>query len=141
MGGYTEGMRLTELEPRFIQFAVTIAYACHGRKLDNGEIQWGGFEVDSFIDVPTFAEAHGIIFICPLEFKKNNGVIGSHSVQVFFHGKPVPPHIGKNSQGQMVRWTATGTGFEDLTLTPSIFENGNPPCWHGFITNGDVSIV
>jgi hypothetical protein len=37
------------------------------------------------------------------------------------------------------RWTMTGTGLDDLTLTPSVAVGGAPECWHGFITNGEVT--
>ena len=35
------------------------------------------------------------------------------------------------------RWQRTGDTIETLTLAPSIF----PPCWHGFVTNGQIRTV
>lgn len=34
-------------------------------------------------------------------------------------------------------WTMTGTGFEDLTLTPSI-DASAAGHWHGFVTAGEI---
>jgi hypothetical protein len=77
-----------------------------------------------------FSEAHGIRFECPK---------GHHLIQVFFAGSPVPPHIGTNKEGKMVRWNKSGTGLADLTLTPSIQEQDDICGWHGFITNGEAN--
>ena len=32
------------------------------------------------------------------------------------------------------RWTMSGSGLEDLTISPSV-----PSCWHGHIQNGEVT--
>jgi hypothetical protein len=90
--------------------------------------------------VPTIEQAHGIKFLCPKCWRKNGGPKGTHSIRVFFHGRPVPPHLGLNSQGQPVRWIVSGTDYHNLSLSPSILLNHG--CrWHGFVTNGDVSIL
>jgi hypothetical protein len=80
------------------------------------------------------AEAHGIRFICPKGFAANQ----PHEVVIFFSGSPVPDYIGRNKKGETVRWKATGTGLDDLTLTPSIQEQCNHCEWHGFVTNGSA---
>lgn len=36
------------------------------------------------------------------------------------------------------RWERKGTDFETLTLTPSIQRILPHPCWHGFVTNGEI---
>jgi hypothetical protein len=36
------------------------------------------------------------------------------------------------------RWTMSGTGLGDLTLSPSI-DVGTPSCWHGHIRKGEVT--
>lgn len=92
-----------------------------------------------FAPVDTLAEAHGIRFLCPKSFAKNGGMVGTHSVRVYFAGSPVPADIGRNTAGETVRWTAVGTGIDDLQLSPSILEQDDaaPPewrCgWHGFV--------
>jgi hypothetical protein len=60
-------------------------------------------------------------------------------VQVFFVGSPVPDRLGTNKDGKTVRWHATGTGLDDLTLAPSIEEQGGDCGWHGFVTKGDAA--
>ena len=75
--------------------------------------------------VDTFAEAQGITFTCP---RCANG----HWIGVWFKDK------GASAEAEPLhRWAATGTGYDDLTLTPSI--NAGSNCWHGFITNGEVT--
>jgi hypothetical protein len=134
-------MKLTDLNPQFLKHAKGIAGEDHGRTLPDGTTQWGGFEIDEFHYVDSFAEAHGIKFLCPVSFTKNGGAAGTHSVHVYFTGSPVPDGIGMNDKGETVRWGASGTGYADLTLTPSILEQLGAPCWHGYVTNGEVSIL
>lgn len=104
-------------------------------------------ERDVFYPVERLADAHGISFLCPKSFTKNGGPKGTHSVYVWFAGSPVPVHIGRNTAGQAVRWSAAGTGLGDLTLTPSILEQDDDcqaewRCgWHGFITNGQATLL
>lgn len=76
----------------------------------------------------------GVTFDCPIHRE-------GHRCYVPFanplEGKPeVRNHL----------WQRTGDTFETLTLTPSVdytkYDNGtlrDPSCWHGFITNGDVT--
>jgi hypothetical protein len=109
-------MKLAELEPQFTRIASP-----------------GHYE-----DVATLAEAQGVMFLCPKCFAKNGGNVGTHSIMVWFRDRGVPadevPGPG--------RWIATGTGYEDLTTSPSInLENpDHVGCeWHGFVTNGEAS--
>lgn len=40
------------------------------------------------------------------------------------------------------RWTMSGDGLENLTITPSVDVGGDEPgssCWHGFITAGVIT--
>lgn len=76
----------------------------------------------------------GVTFDCPVH------LLG-HRVYVPFanplEGRPeVRNHL----------WQRVGETFETLTLTPSVnyqlYDNGqprDPTCWHGFITNGEVT--
>lgn len=88
--------------------------------------------------VATLAEAHGIRFICPKSFATHGGKVGAHSVQVYFSGTPVPRHIGVNAKDEPVRWTASGTSLDDLSLSPSIQEQDNICGWHGFVGSSGV---
>ena len=93
---------------------------------------------DFFMHVDSLAQAHGIRFLCPKSFATNGGPEGAHSVQVYFAGSPVPQYIGKNKEGKTVRWIATGTGLDDLSLTPSIQEQDDICKWHGFVGSSGV---
>jgi hypothetical protein len=78
------------------------------------------------------AQAQGVLFLCPACFVKNGGPVGTESVLCWFRDRGVPddalPGPGP--------WTASGTGFDDLTLSPSVnVTNGH---WHGFVTNGEI---
>jgi hypothetical protein len=84
----------------------------------------------------TLGEAQGIWFLCPGCFAKNGGPVGTHMTMVSFAGRSVPEDQGsKNREGQPSRWTASGTGYMDLTLSPSI----DTGCWHGWVKNGEVT--
>jgi hypothetical protein len=85
------------------------------------------------VPVDTLAEADGIIFLCPLCYRKDN-----HSVICWFEGKvsdDVKPGPG--------RWNPVGTGIDDITFVPgkktqSVALQGG--CnWHGFVINGDAT--
>ena len=81
--------------------------------------------------------AQGVMFLDPVEYQKNGGAVGTSSVLVWFRGRGVPDHA-KPGPG---RWNVTGTGFTDLTLTPSIdltCGGKYPGRWHGWLTNGEV---
>jgi Family of unknown function (DUF6527) len=78
--------------------------------------------------------ADGILFICPACWQKNGGPIGTHSVICW------KPQVPAGIEPGPSRWPMTGTGFEDLTLTPSIDLTVGGGCtWHGFIQNGEVT--
>ena len=112
-------MRLTELEPRFIRHETR----------DGGEFS---------VPVDTLADAQSVEFLCPVCFAKNGGAVGTHLVIVTFAGRGSADHQGSQSRnGGPSRWTVSGTGFDDLTTTPSV--DTTPGCtWHGFITSGQI---
>lgn len=83
-------------------------------------------------DVDSLADAQGIMFLCPKCFIKNKGSVGTHRCPLPFAGRGVDP--AKN------QWNVLGTGFHDLSTTPSYRIVGG--CgWHGYITDGEVSII
>jgi hypothetical protein len=79
-----------------------------------------------------FTQAQGIKFLCPLCYRRNNGPEGTHTIQVFFAERNVPASLVPRSGG----WKATGSGYHDLTITPSIAVRCSDCEWHGFVTNG-----
>jgi hypothetical protein len=82
-------------------------------------------------NVDTLAEAEGIKFLCPYCFRKNNGAVGTHSIIIWFEGRGAPPEWEP-----LPRWRVSGTGYGDLTITPSILDS---ECWHGYVTKGEIS--
>jgi hypothetical protein len=105
-------MKLDELEPRLL---VT-------------DLQPEG---TYFRDAESFEKAQCIMFLCPHCFRKNGGPVGTHQVLIWFEGRGVDPAYTPKP-----RWNVKGTGLGDLTVSPSIRVHG---CWHGFITNGEVT--
>lgn len=92
-------MKLTELNPQFVKYEAR----------PDGKF---------LVHVDNLAEAHGIQFDCP---KCNADDRQAHRVEVSFSGAAIPEGMGSvNSEGKPSRWFANGTGYEDLTLGPSI---------------------
>lgn len=121
---------LIELEGTFIRY----------REESKEEMLVRGAATPSFFleHVSTMAEAHGIRFLCPKSIASHSGKVGAHSVQIYFVGSQVPNHIGVNAKGDAVRWTASGTSLDDLSLSPSIQEQDNICGWHGFVGSSGV---
>lgn len=86
------GMKLTELEPRFM-------------KRDPGVTEGSSTFVDSI------TEADGVIFLCPVCFVVNKGNVGTHSIICW------RPHVPPEINPKPGRWEFSGTGYDDLTLT------------------------
>lgn len=97
-----------------------------------------------FHDVASLAEADMITFLCPLCFAKNGGAEGTHSVMVSFSGRNIPDEAGtRDASGKPSRWAASGTGLDDLVLTPSILLDASRKpedgChWHGFVGSSGI---
>ena len=126
-------MKLSELQPEWVN------YSGEGRfrryRDSHSQIDYGSGEMaDPPEESEVIALADGLIFLCPTCFKKNNGVVGTESVLCWFAGKSHIPADAKPGPG---RWTATGTSFHDLTLSPSV--NVNKEHWHGFIKKGEIT--
>jgi Family of unknown function (DUF6527) len=85
-----------------------------------------------FTFVATLTEADGVLFICP----KCAGT-DRHRVRIGFRGIAELGSYGHNKKGEPVLWDMSGSGIDDLVLTPSIQLEGG--CnWHGYVRNGDV---
>lgn len=76
--------------------------------------------------VSSLADAQGVLFGCP----QCSGP-AAHSILVWFRDRGVPAEASPTP-----RWAVAGTSLADLTLSPSI---NVPSCWHGFITDGEVT--
>jgi hypothetical protein len=80
--------------------------------------------------VSTLAEAQGIRFVCPK--------CGEHQILIWFRDRGTPDEA-RPAPG---RWAVSGSGYHDLTITPSINLDipGATGCrWHGFVTNGETT--
>jgi hypothetical protein len=110
-----------------MQYRIGIADEYHGRPLPDGTTQWGGFEVDTFHEVETVAEADGVWFLCPKCFVANGGSVGTHWVCILWK-------VGPGERfNRGVRWKFEGgTSLSDLSLSPSIQTHGGC-AWHGFV--------
>jgi len=88
----------------------------------------------------SLAEAHDIMFLCPLCYEKNGGAVGTHSVLVSFAGREIPEGCGSiSSAGVPSRWTVvSGTGLDDLVLSPSILLSPPGCTWHGFVGSSGI---
>lgn len=105
-------MRLSELEPEFLKLC---------------DPEGKSYRTDA-----TFEDCDGLFLLCPVCFKNNAGRVGTHGIICW------KPHVPQTIQPTPGRWPQTGGGFENLTLTPSIFLTG-PGCGaHFFITNGEI---
>ncbi len=110
--GYPAGLeavtRLADLDPEFLRHE---GRTLVGVALDQAQSMW--FECP----------------VCP----------SGHHVFVSFAGRGLPDDQGsQNRDGKPSRWQVSGTGFDDLTLHPSV--DCTPACpWHGWIKNGVIT--
>ena len=108
-------MKLTELQPRFIQYSPGV-----------------------YKHVDTIDEAQGVWFLCPKCFAANNGPVGTHAVICWSRSAGVPDEAVPGPG----RWTLVGTGYNDLTLNGDPPGNARSVLlysgcgWHGHITEG-----
>lgn len=130
-------MKITDLDARFV----------------------GGYHDNGYRTVPTIDGAQGVLFQCPKcgEGLKHGGgeedgtfrhwIEGDHYVLCWFRNPRNAPTVPDNIFPGPGRWTASGDGLENLTLSPSvdctpkkpIDPNDFKPCmWHGWVENGDA---
>lgn len=141
-------MKLVDLEPCFVRWEdqpytgdfVAVGY---DTDTDEGHAAWAAAGMpterrtemrERQIEVATLTEAQGIRLMCP--------VCRDHGLAVAFAGRGVLEHHGSHDRnGKPSRWQVSGTGFDDLTLHPSVDLTGpvRPNCWHGWIKSGAVT--
>ena len=78
-------------------------------------------------------ERAGLTFDCPC-CREMRLAVATHPHGVCLD--PDPDNPRSMPAGQHV-WAMTGSGFDDLTLAPSVDASGFGH-WHGFITNGEI---
>jgi len=82
-------------------------------------------------------EADGVMFLCPKCFMDDPaGPVGTHPVVCWAPGVPQTTHPIPG------RWSLVGTGFDDLSLVAgsSSIKLTTGCMWHGFVTNGEVTL-
>lgn len=128
-------MRLLDLDPKWVN------YAEGGGIWERGDVHShvayhpdSEGDVDAPASTTDFASADGVMFLCPACFVKNGGAVGTEEVCIWFAGRSNVPADAVPGPG---RWTASGTSFDDLTLTPSV--NVDHEHWHGFLRAGEVT--
>ena len=109
-------MKLTELEAKFLKVESTT--------------------IRRYVD--SIEEADGVIFLCPVCWKKNSGPVGTESMICW---KPSVPQTISPSGG---RWNLVGTGLHDLSLVAGsssiLVRNADgSEHWHGYVKNGEVT--
>jgi hypothetical protein len=123
-------MKLTELEPEWVY---DFNPETHGlRRADDSRAVVHNSEGETAAHTLTITNAQGVMFLCPACFVKNGGAKGTESVLCWFKDRGVPADALPGPG----RWTAAGTSFEDLTLSPSV--NVDNEHWHGWVQNGEV---
>ena len=117
MHGGVAQMKLLDLKPQFVRHLMR-----------DGQRLMGYVE--------SIDEADGVRFLCPACFATNGGPVGTHSVVCWRRGR-VPEELAPGPG----RWEITGTGLENLTLSPSVdISAGGRGCgWHGWIRDGTVT--
>lgn len=139
-------MKLTDLDPQFVRYETIVE---EYDVIDGDPVTWRDRGCPSKkvtapreykSPVNTFAEAQGVVFDCPKCSLVDRG--RSHLCEATFEDRGVLPNQGTQKPGgQPVRWKIeSGTGFHDLTLSPSILLVGGCE-WHGHIIKGEVSCV
>lgn len=122
-------MKLIDLEPQFVRYVT--------QSSEDQFAEGRSTPAEYLHHVNSVAEAQGIMFLCPSCFAKNAGPIVTHAIEVSFANRGVRDRQGShNRENKPSRWNVFGSGYVDLTLKPSI----NCGCWHGYITNGELTI-
>lgn len=135
-------MKLIDLDPMFVRnetrlTTVTMIVGDHETWVARGRPTEERIEPrERIIKVDLLEQAQGIWFLCPTCFAKNGGRIGTHSIQVGFHGRGLlDDQSSQNKEGKPSRWNVSGTSLEDLSLSPSV----DCVCWHGHVTKGSIT--
>lgn len=80
----------------------------------------------------------GMLFDCPLHGEKCEKY---PRIPVYFANPPSGDAMLPQRNADDHRWQLSGTGFDNMTLRPSIVyphPKFGPQHWHGFVTNGEI---
>lgn len=95
--------------------------------------------------IDSIDRAQGIFLWCPCGYGKAEFPLDGgrpHGILLPFSNPknaPVPPDdFNRQKDGRTPRWHIFGTCLDNLSLSPSI-AIGKPECWHGYITNGEIT--
>lgn len=89
---------------------------------------------DSWTTTENLSEADGVLMLCPKCYYRNNGVVGTHSVLLWFD------HVPRDASLSNGRWTVrAGTGIVNLSLTPSV-DLSRTCGWHGYVHGGQATL-
>lgn len=131
-------MKLSELQPEWVNYTGDGGLRRFSDK--HSRIDYSVTYPDGEVDVDApesseeIANADGVMFLCPVCFVKNGGPIRTEHVLCWLKDRPNVPADAVPGPG---RWTASGTSFEDLTLSPSV--NVDHEHWHGYVRAGNVT--
>lgn len=90
-----------------------------------------------------YEQAQGILLWCPCGYhdRVRFPMDGArpHGLLVVFADRGAPADFGPYSKSKKSRprWNVVGSSLDNITCTPSVAV-GDPECWHGFITNGEI---
>lgn len=84
-------------------------------------------------------EKVGMLIDCPVHA---GGDCVYPRIPIYFANPPSGAPMLPKHEGDDGRWTLTGLGFADMTLSPSILypkPKYGPQHWHGWIRNGEIA--
>lgn len=134
-------MRLVELEPQFIRVEMPVT-TWHRVKAGVDPLKYTEADIEEVTGPKEhwahcdFASAHGIVFLCPVHVH-----LDGHSTVWAFEGRGCPPGmLSHNKEGRDTRWQVSGTGYDDLTMSPSLQVQAEPYCSaHFHVKNGEIT--
>jgi hypothetical protein len=122
-------MKITDLEPQFVRLEFPVE--TWTRVTPDGGTEEVTGPREHHVHVDSLAEAQGVRFLCPKCFNEVDE--HAHMVLCWFRDRDVPD----DAQPGPGRWNASGTGYGDLSLSPSVALTSG--CmWHGHVQAGSA---
>lgn len=128
-------MKLTDLEPQFIQHEETVG--TWTRRLPDGATEEVTGPQSYIAYVDHLSEAHGVMFLCPKCFAANGGDVGTHQIICW------NPSVPQTVEPKPGRWEMRGTGYGDLSLvagSSSVLLTSGCQA-HFFVTTGEIRVT
>jgi len=119
-------VRLVELEPQFIRVEMPVT-------------TW--HRVKAGVDPLKYTEADIEEVTGPREHWAHCDFASAHGIVWAFEGRGCPPGmLSHNKEGRDTRWQVSGTGYDDLTMSPSLQVQAEPYCSaHFHVKNGEIT--